>query len=529
MGSMQLEERRMSTGMRAVYVLLIYLAIFSNVYSSIVLAAYAAISLLWDFREKRMTRQNRIAYLAIVALWIVSGICELTGGRASSGAHSSWIESLGLTLTAFGKTLLVANKSLVLFLAAVVVAGICLWVVCKEKKQYIGEYALPALKLMLCAAVTIIYLILLSSVVNPEYISREDVLIAFFGFVFMAVTIILSYFIGRMKVASIALPFVVFVAFFQTYTAGRTFKDTNIFRIRPETCAEIDNVIINQIISAEKQGFSEIELHVPKYETFDNWPHRLSTAETYVEALYKHGVIQRKIDATLYLDQEMTDKYFLSPDNASNSATKEDAEIQIVGTETPAQMAVDLGLSVKWASFNLGAIAPEEYGDFYAWGEIEPKKNYDWANYKLCKGSATSLTKYNDKNNYGDVDNTTVLGVEEDVAHIKLGGNWRMPTEQEWVELSTKCTWQWVDNFNGSGINGVCITAQNGNNIFLPAAGDRYYERIRAVGYGGYYWSSNLSTVYHPSDAWFLYFNSSTIGRYCGARFCGCSVRPVSE
>ena len=134
--------------------------------------------------------------------------------------------------------------------------------------------------------------------------------------------------------------------------------------------------------------------------------------------------------------------------------------------------AIDLGLSVLWATCNLGTSgfvsSPEEYGAYYAWGETGTKSNYSWETYKWCNGSSTTLTKYNTYSNYGIVDNKTELDPADDVAHVKLGGKWRMPTEEEWTELRTKCVWKETYNFNGSGIFGEVVTAPNGNSIFLP-------------------------------------------------------------
>ena len=123
---------------------------------------------------------------------------------------------------------------------------------------------------------------------------------------------------------------------------------------------------------------------------------------------------------------------------------------------------VDLGLSVKWATFNVGATKLEEYGDYCAWGETEPyyevgyaqespqahwkdgySAGYGWSNYKWCNGSYSTLTKYNTSTSYGTIDNKTVLDPEDDVAHVKWGGSWRMPTFGELSELHNSCTWTW--------------------------------------------------------------------------------------
>ena len=135
--------------------------------------------------------------------------------------------------------------------------------------------------------------------------------------------------------------------------------------------------------------------------------------------------------------------------------------------------AVDLGLpsGLKWASFNLGATTPEEYGDAYAWGEIETKTVYDWSTYKWCNGTQTSLTKYNTSDSYGLVDNKTQLEPEDDVARIKLGSKWRIPTHAEIQELVKSCTFS-LSTLNG--VKGYVATSRiNGNSIFFPMAEDQ--------------------------------------------------------
>ena len=192
---------------------------------------------------------------------------------------------------------------------------------------------------------------------------------------------------------------------------------------------------------------------------------------------------------------------------------------------------VDLGLSVKWATFNVGATKPEEYGDYFAWGETEPKDSYIWQTYMWCKGSFKTFTKYCTSNQAsywdgsGSPDNKTILDIEDDAAHANWGGSWRMPTNAEWIELINNCTWAWTDNYNGSGITGRVVTASNGNSIFLPAAGSRNSDFPDDLG-AGKYWSSSLCLDKH-GIAWHAYFESEVVIRFGYPRDFGQSVRPV--
>ena len=192
--------------------------------------------------------------------------------------------------------------------------------------------------------------------------------------------------------------------------------------------------------------------------------------------------------------------------------------------------AIPLGLSVKWASFNIGASKPEEYGDYYAWGETETKSEYSWSTYKWANGQEDKLTKYCDSYKYwdgaGNPDGKTVLDPEDDVAHVKLGGKWRMPTDAEWTELRNNCTWTWTTQHE---VYGILVTSKKyGTSIFLPAAGNWQGTKLVSTGSYGYYWSSSLTTGY-PNYAWLVYFSSGDVYRYFGGRNRGLSVRAVSE
>lgn len=185
---------------------------------------------------------------------------------------------------------------------------------------------------------------------------------------------------------------------------------------------------------------------------------------------------------------------------------------------------VDLGLSVKWATCNVGANKPEEYGDYFAWGETEPKEDYDWSTYKWCNGSNTTLTKYNTSSDYGTVDNKTTLDLSDDAARANWGGGWRMPTDAELTELRENCTWTWTTQ---SGVNGYKVTSdKNGKSIFLSAAGCRLDSSLYRAGSDGYYWSSSLYTD-SPNYAWDVYFYSDDLVRNSNYRRYGFSVRPV--
>lgn len=182
---------------------------------------------------------------------------------------------------------------------------------------------------------------------------------------------------------------------------------------------------------------------------------------------------------------------------------------------------IDLGLSVKWATCNVGASSPSDYGGYYAWGETSTKSTYEWSNCFDCVDSA------------GNIWGTYKLGGQikiystsgHDTARENWGSTWRMPTEAENEELCNKCKWTYTTK---NGYNGYVVTGPNGNSIFLPAAGYRYDSESSDVGSYGFYWSSTLSSS-GSSYARYLYFNSNSYGTYDNGRRFGRSVRPVTE
>ena len=194
--------------------------------------------------------------------------------------------------------------------------------------------------------------------------------------------------------------------------------------------------------------------------------------------------------------------------------------------------SMDLGLNnfhgkiIYWATCNLGSSVPEGYGDYYAWGETEPKEDYSWKTYKWCNGSNNSITKYNTMSYFGPIDNKTELEAEDDVAHVKLGGKWRMPNYEDWEALRKNCTWTWSSL---NGVRGCLVTSKiNGASIFLPAAGWRrdtlLYEAASLV----IFESSSLNTG-SPDTMFTMYLRTNTVVSSTDSRCFGYPVRPVSE
>ncbi len=191
---------------------------------------------------------------------------------------------------------------------------------------------------------------------------------------------------------------------------------------------------------------------------------------------------------------------------------------------------VDLELpsGTLWATCNVGASSPEEYGDHFAWGETSPKDYYDSSTYKWCyydNNGYWQLTKY-DYSSFPTIegDGKTELDPEDDAAYVNWNPYWRMPTSDQIEELVNCCSWQWTQR---NGVNGQLGTGQNGNTIFLPAAGYRWRESLSNVGSVGRYWSRSLCS-YDTADAYLLNFYSFNVYNcFNFNRFNGFAIRAV--
>ena len=190
---------------------------------------------------------------------------------------------------------------------------------------------------------------------------------------------------------------------------------------------------------------------------------------------------------------------------------------------------VDLGLpsGTKWATMNVGATKPEEYGLYFAWGETEGYANastkaFVWSDYKWTEDKGSTMSKYN------ATDGKTVLDLEDDAARANWGGNWHMPTKTQFEELlnTNNCTNTWT---TVNGVNGRLFTSvSNGNTLFIPAAGRARNGSMDGVGSYGYVWSSSLysSEVKRGRS---LYFGSDDVYADALIRCFGYSVRGVAS
>lgn len=224
----------------------------------------------------------------------------------------------------------------------------------------------------------------------------------------------------------------------------------------------------------------------------------------------------------------------------------EESDTTLQGTNISGKVGeyayVDLGLEsgVKWATFNVGAQKPSDYGEYFAWGETVSKTRYGWDNYALCNSKSESdygqITKYCLDNTSEYYDQKFYLEPEDDAAFANWGEGWRMPTNSDWEELKEGCVWKWEENYYGSGNKGILGTSRrNGNKIFLPISGSKTFLETSFCDYYAYYWASSSAREKTSENAgcFFFYFYGGNIGIRIDIkednRFIGCPIRPITN
>ena len=296
---------------KSLIILLCYLAIFSNLFQSIILAAFSFSLMVFEFIESKYKFnikeiikfiKQKIGYFLIILSWGLSQILEINGGRAKSlASNNSFISSIGETLSNLFN---IRGKLNGTFIWILIITIITLVIITIKKKLYKNKYVLT---LAFTTIIVFIYLILVSSKSGPSYITRPDVLLGLVFFIFVAITVVLTLVSKKFKIASMILPLLILIMFFEINTSGKTFKESNILNLSPESCLKIDNIIINQIKDAVNLEKDEATIYIPKFEseTNDNWPIATYGIDRITSSLYKHGVIKRNIKVNYEFSDEL--------------------------------------------------------------------------------------------------------------------------------------------------------------------------------------------------------------------------------
>jgi len=280
----------------------------------------------------------------------------------------------------------------------------------------------------------------------------------------------------------------------------------------------------------------EVVINGEPFDAQKKWLRKYSEAEG-----VDHEALERNLNDFIDIIREWHELHTKSSEMMARMLAKEchlsDTALQALFNQAPKKAGtgandhdyVDLGLpsGTLWATCNIGATKPEEYGDYFAWGETDTKRIYDENTYKYANCSLYKLTKYCNKSDYGNngfTDCLTELQRVDDPAAANWGGGWQTPSSEQWEELLENTTHEWTTQ---NGVKGCLFTSKkNGETLFLPAAGCRRNSSLLEAGSNGYYWSSSLDTGY-PSGARGFYFGSGSYYVSGNFRYHGQSVRPV--
>ena len=307
-------------GKKSAFILCAYLAIFSNLYQSIVLPAYCAASLVLAIKEAFPLKENcaqfirkKAIYLLIITAWFISATMEIGGGRAASLASGiSFQTALKNTIRIFLKNYNYMNKSFLLLVGIVLLENFAAFILRRKAFQEASaKYRGIFFQCVLTGTIVLVFLILICAKTGAERIQLPDIL---FGFVFFAFFIIIIACITCMERhpnIKLVLPVFLVILIFETNTHCRTFAEPNILNLDPVTCKAVSDDIAEQIIDAAKDGKSEMVLYVMDADTDDNWPHAMYASQRFASALHKHGIIPKPITITMEPSEEFNRKHQL--------------------------------------------------------------------------------------------------------------------------------------------------------------------------------------------------------------------------
>ena len=304
---------------KGVFYLFVYLCIFSNLFSSVILMAYVGtkllIALCKDLYGKSFSFTTYLVknkgFLIVFVLWIIQQIFEMNGGRASSISYGNLWDGVIATINALHQRIYGMNDWFIGTILVILVLSI-FFAVRNRREEEIKWILLEMGQVLVALVLAMLYLLLLCARASGGYISRCDVLIgpAFFGFllVFMGITSITK----KFPEMNAVIPILIFALFCETNTMGNTFSDSNMGGLAAETCIEISNDIVEQVKEADEQGAYSMKLYVPDFHTEDNWPIALYGGVSVSEALSKHGVIRQPIYIEIVPTMEKNKQFHLS-------------------------------------------------------------------------------------------------------------------------------------------------------------------------------------------------------------------------
>ena len=288
-----------------------YMAIFSNLYSSIILASYAGVSLLFNivksFRSQleKTERYRSINYFVILCFWAVSLFFEYNGERAKIFSDFR----LNTSIANFVDWIYQINKLTLLVLLLFVFLGIFTIIKIRDGRWFLLE---TLAELILCAVIEVIFLVLLSAKTGGRYIARIDVIFGVFFYLLLIVIILAAFSINHFPRFLIFLPLIFFIVLSNTCVGNRIYREINLLNLDPRSAIAVSNDLIAQVVAADKANMNEVTVYVPKYNSADNWPHALYMGPNFGATLYRHGVTSKRMNVTVIPSEEKNIEFNIS-------------------------------------------------------------------------------------------------------------------------------------------------------------------------------------------------------------------------
>lgn len=303
-----------SAGAKGLFYLVLYMAIFSNLVDSVILAVYAGARLLLGFLQqvkkpdwKRYLKEHAL-FLGIFAAWLISAVFELSGGRAGEGASGSLLHNLKDAAYCLFEVLKNCNAMfLVLCAVLVVTAGVMFL---RNRKSDAGFGGLGILWIV-CVGAMVFCMVVLCAMVSPGYMYRAEYLFGIFFYCMVFVLLCFGYVVYKQPKVLLIVPILLCVLISETDTKEKTFQESNMGNLDPAVCADISRDLLQQAVDANEAGLTEMTLYVPLWDSEDNWPHAVQLMDRMCHALYAHRIIDYPIGMTIVPSAEINEKYNL--------------------------------------------------------------------------------------------------------------------------------------------------------------------------------------------------------------------------
>ena len=302
-----------------IFYVIVYFAIFSNLVTSGILAAFAGskllLSLLKSIRKFKLTDYVKVNanWLVILAMWFISAIYELSGGRASGSSASITLRALRDTAYCLKEVLLGCNPLFWLSVFAIIILAVIHFLLTRKKAEDEATVLNHLIPLFVAAAALLFYMLALCAMVWSGTIYRSEYSYPLFFYGFLVVFLALGYLLKKRPKLMLLLPLLVVFLVSDINTSGKTFEDSLMSDYGAQACADISRDIVNQYIEADRAGLTETTIYVPAHvadpETEDNWPHSLVLLPRISNALYEQGILSRPISAAFEIDPAVNQRF----------------------------------------------------------------------------------------------------------------------------------------------------------------------------------------------------------------------------